>query len=232
MKKVSHQEQQKAWDDEHKEPQVLHRMDSEDASSGVEKFLQFLQEKNIPHEKGIEMGCGKGRNAIWLAKKGVQMTGFDFSPAAIALSKQRAEAADVHASFQVADATHTWPFADEIFDIGIDCFASTDIESAEGRAFALSEMRRVLKPAGYLMSYMHAAGGEFHRKVTATAPGADKNSFIRGKGKYEKIFDESEARDLFKDFDVVQWDTIDKLTPFEGKEYRNKHYWVVLRKPH
>jgi SAM-dependent methyltransferase len=230
MKKISHRAQQKAWDDEHKKPTVLKQMHSEDASHGVEKFFEFLKSENIPRAVGVEMGCGKGRNVIWLSKQGSKTTGFDFSPAAIKEAKRRAK--NLSAKFLVADATKRWPFKSDTFDFGVDCFASTDIESTAGRRKAISEMKRVLKPGGYLMSYMHAVGGKFHKHVVRTAPSFEKNSFIRGDGKFEKIFDKTEVKKQFEGFKVLKWEVIEKETNFENEKYANKHFWIIFRKPH
>jgi SAM-dependent methyltransferase len=230
VKKVTHTAQQKAWDAEHKNPSVLVQMDSQAASSGVEKFFDFLQNNKMPYETGVEMGCGKGRNVIWLAKKGIEAVGFDFSPAAIKVAKSRAKGTT--AKFIVSDATKKWPFKSNSFDFGVDCFASTDIESEIGRRKALKEMIRVLKPGGYLMAYLHAVGAEFHKHVTKVAPGHEKNSFVRGDGKYEKIFNDAEIKRHFKGLKILEKEIIEKSTNFGDEKYPNKHYWLVFQKPH
>lgn len=38
--------------------------------------------------RALDLGCGEGRNAVWLAEHGWQVTGVDFSP--VALEKGRA----------------------------------------------------------------------------------------------------------------------------------------------
>src|SRR3989344_7736572 len=107
---MKHEDQKDIWNQEHKNPTVLKQMDSSDASSGVQKFWNYLVSKNEPRSQGVEMGCGKGRNVSWLAQHGVEMHGFDFSPAAINEAKSRAkEVPSDSALLQVADATEPWP---------------------------------------------------------------------------------------------------------------------------
>ena len=136
MKSISHTTQKKIWDEEHKKPNVLKQMDSSLPSSGVTRFWDWLRnKKNHKKLKGIEMGCGKGRNVIGLAKLGIEMTGIDFSPAAIEVAKKRAKEFNVESStqFLVHDATIPWLFDSNSFDLAIDCFATTDIETPKGR---------------------------------------------------------------------------------------------------
>lgn len=226
-----HAMQRHIWNEEHKKPSVLLQMDSNEASSGVKKFWQFLNEQNRDRWKGIEVGCGKGRNTIWLSKvPGVQMFGFDFSEAAIDEARKRARDASSPALFFEMDATEKWNFPDNDFDFVIDCFATTDIESAEGRAFAVSEMRRVLKPDGFLLAYLLSTEDQFHKEMVQKSPVQEINAFRHPTGKFEKIFDEEELKKVYKDFKVVKWERMDKVAQFDGKEYACKHFWLVLSK--
>jgi SAM-dependent methyltransferase len=230
----THEQQQKAWEAEHAKPTALPQMNSRDGSSGVVKFLEFLKEFRAPMEHGLEMGCGKGRNVIYLVQQGVRdMHGFDFSPVAIEEARRRAHEAHVveRTTFTVADATVPWEYEDEYFDFGIDCFASTDIVSPEGREFATREMMRVLKPGGYFLAYLLSTDDEFHKEMILKNPAPERNAFLHETGKFEKTFDGQEVRERFKELDTVRFERIEKTTEFSGKPYQCKHFWVVLRKP-
>lgn len=228
---TTHEEQQKAWEGEHARPHVLHQMDSVEPSSGVVEFAKFLQKNGVARGKGIEMGCGKGRNVIWLAGEGYEMYGLDFSANAIAEAKRRGESAGTSATFVQHDATVRWPYGGGEFDIAIDCFASTDIESREGRAFAVSEMYRILKPGGYLLSYVLSTDDEFHKEMILKSPADEKNAFVHPGGKFEKTFDADEVDDLYGSFEKVVQRRIDKTAEFHGKPYACLHFWTVFRKP-
>jgi ubiquinone/menaquinone biosynthesis C-methylase UbiE len=233
MKKITHEDQQQFWDAEHGAPTVLLQMDSKEASGGVIKFWQFLEK--IPGVKaGIEMGCGKGRNVIWLAqqKTVASMAGFDFSKNAIREATIRAKEADISSkvSLFTADATLLWPYKSESFDFGIDCFASTDIESREGRDQAVAEMYRVLKAGGYFLVYALSPEDAFHKEMIERSPAHEPNAFYHPTGKFEKTFTEEELQELYKNFKVIAWERVDKNATFFGKEYGCKHFWIILQK--
>jgi SAM-dependent methyltransferase len=61
----------------------------------------------LPPGSAVDLGCGEGRNAIWLASLGWVATGVDFSAAGIDVAAARARQAGVDVAWHVADAT-TW----------------------------------------------------------------------------------------------------------------------------
>jgi len=51
----------------------------------------------------VDMGTGTGRDALWFAANDFDVTGFDYSPASIALASRRAEQQQVPARFEEVD---------------------------------------------------------------------------------------------------------------------------------
>ncbi len=234
MKSMEHEKQHQIWEKEHDTPQVLHQMDSRDVSSGVAKFVDWIGTVTNQNDlTGIEMCCGKGRNVIGLARQGFDMTGFDFSKSAITEARKRALEAGIepHAQFFIQDATKAWQFPSDKFDFGIDCFASTDIESTEGREFARNEFIRVIKPGGYLLVYTLSTDDEFHKEMVKVSPAKEKNAFFHPTtGKFEKTFERDELVSFYKDLKLVQEERVKKKATFFGKEYDCKHFWMVFQK--
>lgn len=210
-------------------------MDSKEASAGILLFLEFLSKKkfNLEKLKGIEMGCGKGRNVIFLAKHEMEITGLDFSPFAIkeAIKRAKEDKVENKAHFLIHDAIKTWPFKSTHFDFAIDCFATTDIESSKDRKFAVSEMIRVVKPKGYILAYVMSTDDEFHQKMLKESPTKEKNAFLHPTtGKFEKVFDRNELLDLYIGLELIRGETIRKTTSFFGKEYAYNNHWMIFQK--
>jgi ubiquinone/menaquinone biosynthesis C-methylase UbiE len=230
MNYVSHKTQQKLWDKEHKNPNELLQMDSDEASSGVINFLDWLRGKRGADDlKGIELGCGKGRNVIFLAEHEIQATGLDFSPFAIKEAKRRSKNIK-NAKFLIHDATTPWPFKNNSFDFAIDCFATSDIESKEGRFFAVSEMIRILKPGGFMFVYNMSPEDEYQKQLIEKSPASEKNAFIRKGGKFEKTFEKEELLDLYQGLKLLVHKRIKKLATFNGTKYPCNHHWVIFQK--
>jgi ubiquinone/menaquinone biosynthesis C-methylase UbiE len=235
MNRPTHAGQQVRWEEEHKKPTILLQIDASTASSGVQKFYSWLmantKQKNL---HGIEMCCGKGRNSIWLANKGVKMVGVDYSPVAIVEAKRRAKTAGAtqRVQFMVHDVTKRYDLPDGCMDFAFDCFGSTDIETEHGREKAFRNILRLLKPGGYMMIYLLSTDDEFSRDLLRQYPGPDFGSYIHpGNGKYEKAFSEQEIKELYGAMKLMTLERIPKKATFFDKEYRNNYIWAVFQKP-
>ena len=53
--------------------------------------------------RALDLACGEGQNAIWLASLGWDVTGIDFSEVAIAKARSRAEREGIRVEFECAD---------------------------------------------------------------------------------------------------------------------------------
>ena len=54
---------------------------------------QFLVAETVglPAGQAVDLACGEGRNSIWLAEQGWEVTGVDFSPVGLAKAKRFAD---------------------------------------------------------------------------------------------------------------------------------------------
>ena len=88
--------------------------DNEVFTKGTMGECDFI-EKEISNNKNIpilDIGCGTGRHAIELAKRGFRVTGIDLSESQLARAGQKAAAAGVSVDFQKHDARDL-PFNNE-----------------------------------------------------------------------------------------------------------------------
>jgi SAM-dependent methyltransferase len=67
------------------------------------ELQRVIAEERIQPGRVIELGCGTGTNAVWLATHGFEVTAVDISPLAIDRARQRTAAAGVSVRFLVAD---------------------------------------------------------------------------------------------------------------------------------
>jgi SAM-dependent methyltransferase len=70
--------------------------------------------------RALDLGCGAGVLTLWLADKGIEVTGIDILPEAIAMARSLADERRADAQFLIADVfsyAPEWPF-DLVYDSG------------------------------------------------------------------------------------------------------------------
>ncbi|HUY54919.1 MAG TPA: class I SAM-dependent methyltransferase, partial [Candidatus Nanopelagicaceae bacterium] len=83
--------------------------------SHPDPLLTALAER-LPPGLALDLGCGPGRNAIWLAQRGWRVTGIDSSQVGLGQARDRAAAAGVTLELVLADL-HQYPVPDAAFDL-------------------------------------------------------------------------------------------------------------------
>jgi SAM-dependent methyltransferase len=71
-------------------------------SATPNRFL-VAETSELPPGRALDLACGEGRNAIWLAGLGWQVTGVDFSEVAIAKARERAASEGAEIDFRAID---------------------------------------------------------------------------------------------------------------------------------
>ena len=100
--------------------------------------------------RALDMGCGDGSNAVWLAERGWRVTAVDFSRKAVQAGRRNAAAAGAAVEFIVADAATYRPQG------AYDLVASFYIQLPPvQRAAMLSRMRAALRAGGTLLFASH-----------------------------------------------------------------------------
>ncbi len=90
-----------AWDTRYAEREFVW-------TSEPNRFLVHETEGLAPG-RALDLACGEGRNAVWLAGRGWEMTGVDFSKVGLEKASRFADARGVHAEWIAADLVHYRP---------------------------------------------------------------------------------------------------------------------------
>lgn len=123
--------------------------DHDDFTPDVDHLLVAEMEGRTPG-RALDIGCGAGGNAIWLAEQGWQVTATDFADAAIEKGKRLATRRGVQVEFVVAEATTFRP--DDQYDLITSFYIQLPPDQ---RAKMLSIAASALTPGGTLLFVGH-----------------------------------------------------------------------------
>lgn len=101
--------------------------------------------------RAVDLACGEGRNAVWLAEHGWTVTGVDFSDVGIDKARRLAAERGVEVEWIVADAT-TWVAPADGFDLVAVCYLQLP---APERRQALAVAAAATAPGGTLVVIAH-----------------------------------------------------------------------------
>jgi ubiquinone/menaquinone biosynthesis C-methylase UbiE len=112
------------------------------------KFVDFLREKEV--SSILDVGCGYGRSCFFLHENNYDVVGIDINKTQIemALEEKRTRYNDAGIDFLIGDARKL-SFSSSTFD-GCVVMGILNLVSKADRYEVIQDIRRVLKPSGYL----------------------------------------------------------------------------------
>ncbi len=111
------------------------------------QFLVDHRDLLQPGQRALSVADGEGRNSIFMAECGMQVTALEFAPSAIAKARKLAAQRGVTVDFQQVDVTeHVWP---DIFDLVAGIFIQ--FVGPDAREVLFRDMKRSVAPGGLIL---------------------------------------------------------------------------------
>ena len=154
-------------------------------------LVEFVDTGKVKPCRAIDLGCGAGNYAIYLAQRGFEVTGVDISPAAIEIARKSAEAKGLKCDFFVANVIEELNKLNQTWDFAYDWGLLHHI-LPEQRHKYVEGVHRILNPSGKYLSVCFS----------------EKDAGFGGSGKYRKtrlgtvlyFSSEDELRELFEEY--------------------------------
>ncbi|OGA60808.1 MAG: SAM-dependent methyltransferase [Betaproteobacteria bacterium RIFCSPLOWO2_12_FULL_65_14] len=101
-----------------------------------------------PGQRALCVADGEGRNSVWLAGQGLEVTAFDISPIGVAKAQRLAAQRGVRVVHEVA-SVYDWSWPQAQFDVVAAIFVQ--FADPAMRSFLFEHMKRSLKPGGLVL---------------------------------------------------------------------------------
>lgn len=178
----------------------------------------FLASQAPRLKRGMSALCvadGEGRNSVWLASQGLEVTAFDFSPVAVAKAGAFARSSGVKVDCRIS-TVDGWNWDERPYDVVAGIFIQFVGPAERARMFA--GMARALKPGGLLILEGYGP------KQLEYRTGGPKT--------LENLYTEELLRESFKDFEILHLASYDAEVD-EGAGHKGMSALVdlVARRP-
>lgn len=124
---------------------------------------------NVAHEMRkralsdvLDLGCGQGRNSIYLAREGFPVTAADYSLKELLMLKEYARTHNIPVNIVQSDVSQL-PFKENRFDIVL-CLHVLSYVTEQARPKAAEEVKRVLRPEGLFVSVERSQRDPLYKK--------------------------------------------------------------------
>ena len=199
--------------------------------SPPELLVELADGGKVKPCRAIDLGCWAGNYAIYLAERGFEVTGVDFSPTAVKIAGENAGRKGVKCNFFVADVIEELDRVSQTWDFAYEWGLLHHI-LPEQRQKYVANVRRILNPKG---KYLSVCFSEKDTGFEGPAAPASIMPAPGGPGKYRKtrldtdlyFSSEDELRELFEPyFRIIDLRTVE----VDGKFWSHIFNYVFMER--
>jgi tellurite methyltransferase len=157
-------------------------------------LVLFVNSESIPPGPALDLGCGDGRNSLYLARLGFDVTGIDISNTAIAKLRSEAGRQELELTTLVEDVRNH-AYTESLYELIVGNTILDHLEREEEGNQLAQAMENALLPDGYLFVTVH----------TTNDPGYRGESESNTAQHVKRYFKPGELRDLFHGVQILRY---------------------------
>lgn len=217
------------WEKEYRNPKLVTKKDG--PQKDTLRFLKFLkkeQKYKVEDRNILDLGCGTGRNANYLAENGNEVIGIEISKTALSLAKERAEELGLNVDYRLEDIGEPYDIEDNSIDIVFDVTSSNSLDE-KGREVYLKEVDRVMKKGGYFfVRALCKDGNKNVKNLLKQSPGSEYDTYvIKEIGLTERVFSRDDFVKMYSQyFKILHLEKKSNYTTFNNRIYK-RDYWLA-----
>ena len=221
------------WDTEYKNP--THLKLSIEPSEDLEKFTRWVIRRKredvlSPQAHALDVGCGNGRNLIYLARTfGNHGIGYDVSKAAIAQAVIASKGLPI--KYKARSIAGDLEIEDKSQDLVLDMMTSHFLNESE-RINLRDEIYQSLRPGGLLFMKTFLKDSDLHTKrLLKESPGKETGSYIHPvMGVAEYVYSEEELTNFLSEKFIIHKIYRSHKHAFKGRARKRRTITIYAEK--
>ncbi len=204
----------------------------DDPTKVVTHFVSFLRERNLTCGNALDIGCGKGRNAFYLAESGFNVDALDWVPENVREINSQAVDHLLPITAHCQSVVEPWPLVASEVDIAIDIFCYKHIVDKNLQSQYRQHLGSALKRGGYYLISLAADDDGFYGPLLEQStdpkhkliidPYSNIGSFLYNLDEITSEFSEG--------FSLVKAENTRSKSPMYGKEYARSVLNLIFQK--
>ncbi|MBU6384260.1 MAG: methyltransferase domain-containing protein [Verrucomicrobia bacterium] len=224
-------EWQRAWEHEYQKQGIPSSFRNTPARV-VTEFYAWLERRNFQGSQAADLGCGRGRNSLYLASHGFSVTALDLLKENSDYVAHQAKLMKLPIVAHAQNVSHPWPITTNSLDIAIDIFCYKHITNKDSQRLYREELARTLKPTGYYFVSLASENDGFYGPLLSHSPAPNHKLVVDPYVQIESyLYSISDLIQEFADhFIVMEVDEQESSSPMHGKEYTRKVLNFIMKK--
>ena len=175
----------------------------------------------------LEAGCGSGRDALFYAREGFEVTGTEISENALRWARDRAETEGLRLSLRRDDLAETG-LPPEAFDASV-AIHLIHLHPAPVRQTLVNQLWRLTRDGGLIAMANYSIN---EAGYTTWEPALEPHTRRNPRGKLIHFFEEAELRALLPPdrFDLLTFEEVDLAEVPDGGPLTHREWLVIARK--
>ncbi len=194
------------------------------------EFSDFFAQRDATGLWGLDLGCGEGRYALYLAAKGCRVTAVDISRVGLEKLEHMARAKELPVTTCHRDIAD-FAFPEAAYDIIV---AATILDHLDDplRKRTIQNIKYALKPGGHLYANVFTRsdpGCKMQAAAGHSPPSAEGVSETAGC--IAHYFSSRELKTVFSDLSIITYDEAVEPDHSHGRPHFHGWAWLLAQKP-
>lgn len=221
-----------AWVNEYKR-QGIPSSFRKDPTNALVEFISWLEtQPSNEKQKAAELGCGLGRNSLYLARRGFSVTAIDLLQDNVDAVKREADRTNLPITTFAQDVSSKWPIMPNSLDIAIDIFCYKHITNKKSQKNYRKELWKAMKPNGFYFISLASINDGFYGPLLESSPCPVEKMVVDPYANIPSyLYSISDLSNEFSDmFSVIEASKKTSSSPMHGKTYTREVINIILQK--